>query len=311
VTTNPATALPVHGVFCASATPVLSDGTPDHATFAAHCKALLAEGCDGIAMLGTTGEANSFSLGQRMELVEKVIAAGVDAGRLMPGTSQTNVTDTITLTKHALDAGVQASVVLPPFYYKGVSDEGLYRFYSEVIEGVGSDRLRVVLYHIPPIAQVGLSVELTGRLLEAFPGIVVGIKDSSGKLESMQAFASSFENFSVLAGADPLMLPLLKSGGAGCITSSSNLIAKHLRVVFDNFFDPAKAAEVEAAQARINAWRDLSNAYVQLPTVKAMLAKRRGHDGWTHVRPPLVELTPEQIATVWARMDELEAAENA
>ncbi|WP_423066187.1 dihydrodipicolinate synthase family protein [Devosia sp. CN2-171] len=307
---NPATRLPIHGVFSASATPINSDGTPDHATFAAHTKALLQEGCDGIALLGTTGEANSFSLGQRMTLVEKVIAAGVDAKRLLPGTSQTNVADTVTLTRHALDAGVAASVVLPPFYYKGVSDEGLFRFYAEVIEGVGSDALRVVLYHIPPIAQVGISLELSGRLLEAFPGIIVGVKDSSGKIESMQAFAGAFDNFSVLAGADPFMLPLLKSGGAGCITSSSNLIARHLRIVFDNWFDPAKTAEVEAAQARINAWRDLSNAYVQLPTVKAMLAKRRGHDGWTRVRPPLVELTAAEIAIVWARMDELEATDN-
>lgn len=308
--TNPATNLPIHGVFSASATPVLADGTPDHATFAAHCRALLEEGCDGIALLGTTGEANSFSIAQRQELVDKVIEAGIEASRLMPGTSQTNVADTIALTRHALDAGVKASVVLPPFYYKGVSDEGLFRFYAEVIEGVKSDALRVVLYHIPPIAQVGISLELTARLLEAFPGIIVGIKDSSGKLESMEAFARSFENFSVLAGADPFMLPLLRSGGAGCITSSSNLIARHLRVVFDNWFDSEKAAEVDAAQARINAWRDLSNAYVQLPTIKAMLAKRRNHSGWTRVRPPLVELTADEIAKVWAQMDALEAQDN-
>lgn len=307
---NPATKLPIHGVFSASATPINADGTPDHATFATHAKALLEEGCDGIALLGTTGEANSFSLAQRMDLVEKVVEAGVDAKRLLPGTSQTNVADTITLTKHALDAGVAASVVLPPFYYKGVSDEGLFRFYAEVIEGVGSDALRVVLYHIPPIAQVGISLELTGRLLEAFPGIVVGVKDSSGKIESMQAFASAFQNFSVLAGADPFMLPLLKSGGAGCITSSSNLIARHLRVVFDNWFDAARTAEVDAAQARINAWRDLSNAYVQLPTIKAMLAKLRNHAGWTRVRPPLVELTSDEVAKVWAKMEELEATDN-
>jgi 4-hydroxy-tetrahydrodipicolinate synthase len=307
---NSAAKLPVQGVFCAAATPVGADGSPDHAAFAAHAKALLEEGCHGIALLGTTGEANSFSLDQRMGLLEAAIAAGVDAGRLLPGTSQTNVDDTVTLTRHALDAGVMASVVLPPFYYKGVSDEGLFRFYAEVIEGVKSDALRVLLYHIPPIAQVGIGLDLTARLLEAFPGIVIGVKDSSGKLESMQAFAASFENFSVLAGADPLMLPLLKSGGAGCITSSSNLIAGHLRVVFDGWADPAQAAAVDAAQSRINAWRDLSNAYVQLPTVKAMLARRRQHDGWIRVRPPLVELTAGEIATVWARMDELEAQDH-
>ena len=307
---NPATRLPIHGVFCASATPVLEDGTPDHAAFAVHARALIDEGCDGIALLGTTGEANSFSLSQRQALLDKVIASGIDPQRLLPGTSQTNVADTVTLMRHAVDAGVKATVVLPPFYYKGVSDEGLFRFYAEAIEGVGRDDLRVVLYHIPPIAQVGLSLELVGRLLEAFPGIVVGIKDSSGKLDSMQAFASSFANFSVLAGADPFMLPLLKSGGAGCITSSSNLIGRHLRVVFDGWHQPDQAAQVDAAQARINAWRDLSNAYVQLPTVKAMLARRRNHPGWIRVRPPLVELTAAERDTVWTRMAELEAQDN-
>lgn len=307
---NPATALPVSGVFCAAATPVLQDGAPDQSAFNTHAKALIEEGCDGVALLGTTGEANSFSIGQRMRLLEGVIASGLDAKRLLPGTSQTNVADSVTLVRHAVDAGVKACVVLPPFYYKGVSDEGLFRFYAEVIEGVGSDDLRVILYHIPPIAQIGISLELTARLREAFPGVIVGVKDSSGKLESMQAFASAFENFSVLAGADPFMLPLLRSGGAGCITSSSNLIGAHLRVVFDNWFDAAQAEKVEAAQARINAWRDLSNAYVQLPTIKAMLARRRNHAGWTRVRPPLVELTEAEIATVWAQMDRLEAEDN-
>ena len=306
----PATKLPIHGVFCASATPVLEDGTPDHATFASHCHALLQEGCDGIALLGTTGEANSFSITQRQALLDKVIASGIDPQRLLPGTSQTNVADTVTLMRHAVEAGVKATVVLPPFYYKGVSDEGLFRFYAEAIEGVGRDDLRVVLYHIPPIAQVGLSIELVGRLLEAFPGIVVGIKDSSGKLESMRQFASTFQDFSVLAGADPFMLPLLRSGGAGCITSSSNLIGKHLRVVFDYAHRPEDAALVDAAQERINVWRDLSNAYVQLPTIKAMLARRRNHLGWTRVRPPLVELSPAELDTVWAKMAELEAQEN-
>lgn len=307
---NPATKLPVSGVFCASATPVLEDGSPDHAAFAAHCRALIEEGCDGVALLGTTGEANSFSIAQRQQLLENVIASGIDPQRLLPGTSQTNVPDSITLVKHAVEAGVKACVVLPPFYYKGVSDEGLFRFYAELIEGVGSNDLRVILYHIPPIAQIGISLELTARLRETFPGIIVGVKDSSGKIESMQAFASAFQDFSVLAGADPFMLPLLRSGGAGCITSSSNLIGKHLRVVFDNWFDDTQSDKVDAAQARINAWRDLSNAYVQLPTIKAMLAKRRNHAGWTRVRPPLVELTPAELDLVWAKMAALEGEEH-
>ena len=307
---NPARALPISGVFCAAATPILASGEPDHDSFAAHCKALLEEGCDGIALLGTTGEANSFSIAQRQNLLAALVAAGVDPRRLIPGTSQTNVADSIALTRHAVELGVAAAVVLPPFYYKGVSDEGLFRFYAELIEGVGSDRLKIVLYHIPPISQVGLSADLIARLRADFPEIVIGIKDSSGDLEHMQGLAERFPGFSVFSGADPFMLPLLRAGGAGCITSSSNLIAGHLRFVFDHWFDPAQVEVVDAAQQRIDAWRNLSNAYVQLPTIKAMLARRRRHDGWTRVRPPLVELTRDQVDTVWAQMQSLEEQEN-
>jgi len=307
---NPATALPIHGVFCAAATPVKADGTPDHGAFATHCRALLDDGCHGIALLGTTGEANSFGLRQRMDILEHAMAAGIPAGALLPGTSQTNVPDSVVLVRHAVECGARAAVVLPPFYYKSVSDDGLFRFYAELIEGVGHADLRIVLYHIPPIAQVGISLALVARLREAFPGVVIGVKDSSGKLDSMQAFAAAFDGFSVLAGADPLMLPLLRSGGAGCITSSSNLIGRHLRAVFDYWYRPDQEALVETAQLRINAWRDLSNAYVQLPTVKAMLARRYGDTGWLNVRPPLVALMQDEVDNVWSRMAQLEAKEN-
>lgn len=307
---NPARNNPISGVFSAAATPVTDAGIIDHAAFAVHARALLEEGCDGIALLGTTGEANSFGLHERQELLEKAIAAGVPADCLLPGTSQTSIADTVELTRHAVNAGVKAVVLLPPFYYKGVSDEGLFRFYADVIEGVGSDRLKVVLYHIPPISQIGLSHDLIARLRESFPGVVVGIKDSSGKLESMEGFAKAFSDFSVFAGADPFMLPLLPAGGAGCITSSSNLIAPYLRVVFDNWHKPEEAERVHKAQDAINQWRDLTNTYVQIPTVKAMLAKRRNHKGWVNVRPPLIGLDADQQASLWARMSALEASTN-
>lgn len=301
------TAHAVSGVYCAAATPLTADDAPDHAAFATHCKALLEEGCDGVALLGTTGEANSFSARERMDILENLIAAGVAPDVLMPGTSQTNIPDTVAMTRHAVDAGVEAVVLLPPYYYKGVSDEGLFRFYAQVIEQVARPGLRIVLYHIPPISNIPLSQELIARLIAAFPDTVVGIKDSSGKLESMTAFAEAFPGFSVLAGADPFMLPLLRAGGAGCITSSSNLIARDLRIVFDNWADPEQAGIVEAAQERIDTWRNLTNAYVQLPTVKAMVARRRGTPGWRRVRPPLVELTDAQCDTVWAQMAQLES----
>lgn len=297
----------VSGVFCAAATPLLADYAPDHASLAEHCKTLLKEGCDGIALLGTTGEANSFGIGERKAILERLLAAGVPAEVLLPGTGHTSAPDTIELTRHAVEAGVKAVVLLPPFYYKGVTDEGLFRAYARVIEGVGRDGLKVVLYHIPPTSNVPISHALIGRLREAFPGIVVGIKDSSGSLESMTGIAEAFPGFSVLSGADPFMLPLLRAGGAGCITSSSNLIAADLRIVFDQWNDPAAQDVVEAAQTRIESWRNLTNAFVQLPTVKAMLARRRHDKGWLRVRPPLVELDDAQCDHVWSKMAHLES----
>lgn len=296
----------IHGVHCAAATPVTAEGRPDLGLFAAHCRALLDEGCHGIAMLGTTGEANSFGLNDRMALLDAAIEGGTPARSLLPGTSAPSVADTIALTGHARKAGVKGVVLLPPYYYKDVSDEGLFRFYSRVIEGVGDDGLRVVLYHIPKITQIPISHDLIERLMTAFPGIVCGIKDSFGMLDSLQGFCERFPDLGVLAGGDPLMLPLLRVGGAGCITATSNLRADALRVVWDGWDDPARADEVEAAQARIVEWRTLANSHVQLPTIKTMLARRRGDLGWLNVMPPLVELTEAQRQEVWVEMERLE-----
>ena len=293
------------GVNCAAATPVLPDGRPDLRLFTAHCHALLAEGAHGLAILGTTGEANSFAAVDRMALVDAAVASGIRGDQLLPGTSACNVAETVAMTRHAVQNGARACVLLPPFYYKGASDDGLFRFYAQVIEGVADPRLRVLLYHIPQVTQVPISLALIERLLAAFPGVVVGIKDSAGDLANMKAMVEAFPGFCVLAGADPLLLPLLQMGGAGCITATSNLRSDALRVVFDGWNDPAHAAKVAAAQARINDWRALTNAYVQLPTVKTMLARSRGDRGWLNVRPPLVPLDATECETVWAEMARL------
>ena len=197
------------GVYCAAATPVLPDLSPDLAAFGVHCRALLEDGCDGIALLGTTGEANSFSSVERREILEAALKAGIAAERLLPGTGLANVPETVELTRHALACRVTTVVMLPPFYYKGASDEGLYAAYARVIEAVGDTRLRVVLYHIPQMTGLPISHDLIDRLRAAFPETVVGIKDSAGKIENMEAMIARFPGFAVLAGADPLLLPLM------------------------------------------------------------------------------------------------------
>ena len=286
------------GVFSAALTPLTAELMPDHAEFAAHAKWLLAEGCDGIAMLGTTGEANSFSAEERMALLEATVAAGVAPGALLPGTGVAAFTETVALTKHALSCGVTTVVMLPPFYYKGVSDDGVYAAYSEILQRIGDSRLRVVLYHIPQMSAVPISHAVIARLIEAFPETVVGIKDSSGDLANMEAMAAKFPGFSVLAGADPAMLPLRRKGGAGCITATSNLVARDLAFVFRHALDEAKNAEVDAAQARVVAARAKASRFAQMASLKAMTAQRTGNPGWMRLRPPLLPLTEAEAAAL-------------
>jgi 4-hydroxy-tetrahydrodipicolinate synthase len=284
---------PLHprGVFSAALTPMDADLAPDHAAFVAHAKRLLAAGCDGIALLGTTGEANSFTAAERQALLEATLAGGVAPERLLPGTGVAALPDTVALTRHALSLGVTTVVMLPPFYYKGVSEEGVFAAYAHVVERIGDARLRVVLYHIPPMSAVPIGFRVIERLRARYPGTFTGIKDSSGDLANMQALVAEFPGLAVLAGADPLMLPLLASGGAGCITATSNLVAADLAFVFRHHADRARAAEVEAAQARIVAARNLASRFPQIASLKLLLADRTGEPGWHRLRPPLLPLS--------------------
>jgi 4-hydroxy-tetrahydrodipicolinate synthase len=280
-----------NGVFCAALTPMLPDLTPDHAAFVQHCKTLLTDGCDGVALLGTTGEANSFSGSERRALLESAIAAGIDPARLLPGTGVAALTETVELTRHALSVGVTTVVMLPPFYYKGISDEGLYASYSAIVDRIADPRLRIVLYHIPQFSAVPITIPVIERLRAQYPGVFVGLKDSSGDLAHMESLVRHFPGFSVLAGADPLMLPLLRKGGAGCITATSNLVGTDLAYVFHNYANPALAAEVDAAQARIVAARNRVSVFAQIASLKTLLAQKTGKASWTTMRPPLLPLT--------------------
>ncbi|MBR0667775.1 dihydrodipicolinate synthase family protein [Roseomonas hellenica] len=286
------------GVYCASLTPLTADLAPDHARFVAHCRWLLDDGCDGIALLGTTGEANSFSTGERQDLLEAAIAGGIAPERLLPGTGVTALTETVALTRHALSLGVTTVVMLPPFYYKGVSEDGLFAAYAEVVERVADARLRIVLYHIPQMSAVPITFPLIERLCARYPGVFTGIKDSAGDLSHMEALVERFPGLAVLAGADPLMLPLLRKGGAGCITATSNLVAADLAFVFRHVGDPARAAQVEAAQARIVAARNRASRFAQMASLKVLLAARTGDEGWRRLRPPLLPLTEQEAGAL-------------
>ncbi len=249
-------------------------------------------------MLGTTGEANSFSGDERKALLEAAIAGGVAPDKLLPGTGVAALPETVALTKHALACGVTTVVMLPPFYYKGISDDGIFASYAAVIERIADPRLRVVLYHIPQMSAVPLPFAVIARLREAFPGVFTGIKDSAGDFAHMKALVHEFPGLSVLAGADPLMLPLLREGGAGCITATSNLVARELAFVFRHFADPSKTDEVDEAQARIVAARNKASRFAQMASLKVMLGAKLKDDGWRRMRPPLLPLTPEETTAL-------------
>ncbi|UPK39518.1 dihydrodipicolinate synthase family protein [Bradyrhizobium sp. 186] len=297
-----------HGVFSAALTPLDAELAPDHARFVAHCRHLLDEGCDGIALLGTTGEANSFSAAERIALLEAVVAAGIAPQRLLPGTGVAALSETIALTRHALSVGVDTVVMLPPFYYKGVTDDGIYASYSEIVQRIGDARLRIVLYHIPQMSAQPISHALIGRLRAAYPATFVGIKDSSGDFANMTAMVERFPGFAVLVGADPLLLPLLRKGGAGCITATSNLIARDLAYVYKHYRDSDDDAALKAAQARIVQARELVSRFPQMASLKALVAERTGYAGWQRLRPPLESLPSAQIKELLADVAAFAAA---
>lgn len=283
-----------HGVFSAALTPLDAELAPDHARFVEHCRYLLGEGCDGIAMLGTTGEANSFSVAERTALLEATIAGGIKPNQLLPGTGVAAFTDTVVLTRHALSVGVETVVMLPPFYYKNVSDEGIYAAYSEIVQRIGDTRLRIVLYHYPQMSAQPISHALIEKLRKNYPTTFTGIKDSSADFANMTAMVERFPGFAVLGGADALMLALLRKGGAGCITATSNVVARSLACVFKHFGDSDDDPGLKAAQARIVRARELVTRFPQMASLKALTADRTGHPGWKRLRPPLESLPSEQ-----------------
>jgi len=213
------------GVFAAVLTRLGADGVPDPSATARHCRWLLEHGCNGLSVLGTTGEANSFSVDERLALLDGLAEAGIPGDTLMPGVGYCALPDTITLARRAVEHGAGSVLMLPPFYYKNVGDDGLFAAFSEVIEAVGDTRLRVYLYHFPQMSGVPLPASLIERLLARYPGTVAGMKDSSGELDNMVTVVKAFPGFGVFSGSDELFWPLLQAGGAGCITAVSNIAA--------------------------------------------------------------------------------------
>src|SRR5215211_2104273 len=281
------------GVLAAVLTPMDEDLNPDPQAFAAHCHRLLEAGCNGLSVFGTTGEANSLSVDERLAALEALVESGVPPEKLLPGTGSCALTDTVRLSRAALEAGTAGALVLPPFYYKGVGDDGLFRFFAEVVERVGDDRLRLYLYHIPQMTGVDLGLPLISRLIDAYPGVVVGTKDSSGDRERIMTLCREFPDFSVFAGTETLLLETLQGGGEGCISATVNVTSRLARRVYDAHTS-GKDDEAEALQERLTQLRASIEAHPVIPALKVLMADLTDNREWRNLRPPLSGLDEEQ-----------------
>ena len=281
------------GVLAAVLTPMDDGLAPDHPAFSAHCHRLLAAGCHGLSVFGTTGEANSLSVDERLAALDALLEGGVPADALLPGTGSCALTDTVRLSRVALEAGTAGVLVLPPFYYKGVGDEGLFRFFAEVIERIGDERLRVYLYHIPQMTGVELGMSLISRLIDAYPDTIAGTKDSSGDRERIETLCRECPGFSVLAGTETLLLETLRNGGKGCISATVNVTSRLARQVYDAHAS-GRHDEAQALQERLSALRASIETYPMIPALKALMAELARDEEWRNLRPPLSVLDEEQ-----------------
>lgn len=290
----------MNGVLTPVVTPFDAALKPDPQRLVAQCRWMLSQDV-GLALFGTNSEATSLSVAERKMLLETVVEAGLPADRMMPGTGLCNLPETIELTRHAVELGVGGVLMLPPFYYKGVSDQGLFDHFAQVIEGVGDDRLRIYLYHIPPMAQVGISPDLVGRLREAFPGVIAGMKDSSGDWDNTATMIERFApgGFEVFAGSEDFLLRTMRAGGAGCISATANVNPAAIAALARDW----QGEGADAAQEKLSELRAIVAGFPMIPALKATVARHSGDADWARVRPPLVALTVEQKDELGRRLD--------
>ena len=272
----------------------------DAARTVAHFQWLLDQGCDALVVFGTTSEANSLSVTERTGFLEYAVSNGIDPRKLLPGTGCCSLPDSVVLSKHSIGLGCPAVLMLPPFYYKTVSDEGLFRYFATLIERVSDDRLRIYLYHIPPISQVAISFNLIQRLTAEFPSVVVGIKDSSGDWEHTRDVIDQFgpAGFRVFPGNEMYLLPALRAGGKGCISAFANVNPALLQKVFQNWQGP----KADSLQQEVERQGGALRKYPLIPALKAILAESRKDPGWENIRPPLVGLSAGQREALLAEL---------
>ena len=284
---------PLNGVYTASLTPLTASFEPNIPALVRHAQWLLESGSNGVALLGSTGEANSLTLEQRLSIIEQT-ARELPPDRLMLGTGSCALQDAVRLTKASIDAGVYAVLVLPPFYYKPQSDESVLRFYSELISSVDAPQLRIIFYNFPKLSGYNFSVKILQELKQRFGDIAAGIKDSSGEWKNMLGIVQNIPDFMVYTGTETLLLDILNKGGAGCITATANLIAPECQRVYQAWKNNKQKVAEEAQMNLTNLRKTLEN-YPLVSELKSLFASKTNAEEWGNMLPPFDLILDKQV----------------
>ena len=285
------------GVLAAAITPFDRRAQPHHARYIAHCTELLKNGCDGINVLGTTGEANSIALADRFDLMEAVASSGLPMDRMMVGTGAPAVDDAIRLTKHAQACGFAGALLLPPFYYKQISDDGLFAFLGRLIERADPRRIKIYLYNFPAMTGLWYSVELIERLVAEFPGVVVGVKDSANDRGYQRELLKRVKGFHVFPGTEAYIAEARRDGCAGCISASVNVTSRETQAAWS-----ASDADYPAKQERVAELRTTIASQPLIPAIKAIKARLMHNDKWERMLPPLCKLSIEERGKLFSAL---------
>lgn len=290
----------LRGVLAPVLTPFNDRLDPEVGRFIAHCRWIMEQGAAGLAIFGTNSEAASMSVAERIFLTDALLDAGIPAEKLMPGTGACSVVDAVALTRHAVQIGAAGALVLPPFFFKSVSEEGVYAYYSEIIERVGDERLAIYLYHIPQLTQVPITLSLIERLLKNYPGVIAGAKDSSGDWSNSKSMIDAFatEGFDVFPASESMLSRALPIGGAGCISATVNMNPAGIRALFDGW----AGAEGERLQASADVFRKIFESRSMIPAMKRVVSEFSHHPQWRVVRPPQIALSDAAASELLAEL---------
>jgi 4-hydroxy-tetrahydrodipicolinate synthase len=275
---------PLRGVWTAILTPLESDGRVAHDLLASHARDLFSRGIDGITLFGTTGEGQSFSVAERREALERLLAAGIAPARVTVGTGCAALPDTAELTRHAAGLGVAAVLALPPFFWHAPGDEGVYAAYARLIGLLGGTKVRLLVYHIPQVTGVPVPPSVVARLAAAFPDVVAGVKDSSGDWDNTAALLKISPRLAILVGHEPYLPRAVKSGAVGTICGLGNYRPELIRRLHDAAGRPEEAALVAVTEKLVA----LVTGVPFVPAIKSLMAEATGEPRWMNVREPLL-----------------------